>query len=275
MHNQHSLNLPTVGDMLRAWRQRRRLSQLALALNANVSARHLSFIETGRAAPSRAMVLHLAEQLEVPLRERNLLLVAAGFAPAFAEPALADVVMAPASAIIAQILTGHGVCPALAVDGHWNMLHANMAVTRLLVGIDPDLLRPPINVLRLALHPGGLAPRTLNYAEWRHHLLARLRQQAGSSGDPVLLALHAELMALPPPIQNLAALPRAPGDMREADGRAIAVPLQLQVELGVLNLISTTTVFGTPQNITLSELAIEAFFPADPATAALLRQMEQ
>ena len=207
------------------------------------------------------MLLHLAEQLEVPLRERNALLLAAGFAPRYAERGLDDPALAPASQVVATILRGHFPNPALAVDRHWHMLAANEAVAPLLAGVaEPALLAPPVNVLRLSLHPGGLAPAILNLPVWRGHILGRLQRQAQASADPVLAALHAELTALGGP---LAAEP--------AEG--IAVPLELATREGALSLIGTVTVFGTPTEVTLAELAIEAFYPADAVTAARLRRL--
>ncbi|WP_237217137.1 MmyB family transcriptional regulator [Falsiroseomonas oryziterrae] len=255
-----------VGALLRGWRQRRRRSQLDLALDAEVSQRHLSFIESGRSAPSREMVLRLAEQLEVPLRERNALLLAAGYAPAYAERALDDPAMEPARRAVETILAAHAPHPALAVDRHWRMLAANAAVAPLLAGIDAALLAPPVNVLRLSLHPRGLAPRIRNLGEWRAHLLERLRRQVAASGDAAVAALIVELSAFPAPEP---APPTQPGLLPGG----IAVPLVLEGPNGILSLLSTTTVFGTPAEITLSELAIEAFYPADAGTAARLRAL--
>lgn len=253
----------TIGDQLRSWRQQRRLSQLDLACEANISARHLSFVETGRAQPSRAMLLHLCEQLQVPLRERNRLLLSAGFAPIFPERALDDPALGAAREAIELVLTGHEPYPVLAVDRHWHLVSANQAVARLLDGIDPALLAPPVNALRISLHPKGLAPRIRNLAAWRGHLLARLRQQMDLCADPALIALHDELKGYPAP---------APGRPEaSADGAAMVVPLMLATERGELSLFSTTTVFGTPIDVTLSQLAIEAFYPADAATAEALR----
>lgn len=255
-----------VGALLRAWRQRRRRSQLDLSLEAEVSQRHLSWVESGRAAPSREMVLRLAERLEVPLRERNALLLAAGYAPAFPGRPLEDPALAAAKQAVELILHAHLPHPALAVDRHWRMVAANAAVAPLLAGVaNRALLTPPVNVLRLSLHPRGLAPCIANLAEWRAHLLERLRRQVEATGDPVLAALLAELAALPPPAE--AAAPSAPS---LAPG-GIAVPLLLDSPAGRLALLSTTTVFGTPVEVTLAELAIEAFYPADAATADRLR----
>lgn len=255
--------LHTIGEHLREWRTRRRLSQLDLALEADISARHLSFVETGRAQPSRDMVLHLAERLDLPLRERNVLLVAAGYAPVFAERRLDDPALAAARAAIEQVLAGHEPYPALAVDRGWTLVAANQAVAPLLAGVAAALTAAPVNVLRLALHPEGLAARTVNLGEWRAHLLARLRRQIELTADPGLIALLQELETYPAPRQ----LPSS----RAADGAAIAVPLRLRVGDRELAFFSTVTVFGTPLDITLSELAVEAFFPADAATATALR----
>src|SRR5215211_7102926 len=188
-----------VGDLLRDWRQRRRLSQLDLAMEADVSARHLSFLETGRARPSREMLLRLSEPLDIPLRERNELLLAGGFAPVFPERSLDAPALKAAREAVERVLKGHEPYPALAVDRHWSLLTANDAVTPLLVGVGKDLLRPPINVLRLSLHPKGLAPRIANYAQWREHVLERLRGQVDVSADAVLADLLEELRGYPAP----------------------------------------------------------------------------
>jgi len=255
-----------VGDLLREWRQRRRMSQLDLACEAEISTKHLSFLETGRATPSRDMVLHLAEQLDVPLRARNALLNAAGYAPVFPERQLDDPAMAAARQAIDLVLAGHEPHPALAVDRHWCMAAANRAVAPLMVGVDPVLLRSPVNVLRVSLHPGGLAPRTVNLAEWRAHLLAGLRQQIEVSGDPVLVDLLAELRGYDVPAGPS---PRA----TSPDSATVAVPFRLATDHGVLSFLSTITVFGTPIDVTLSELALECFYPADQATAEAMRQL--
>jgi transcriptional regulator with XRE-family HTH domain len=255
-----------VGDLLRQWRQRRRLSQLDLALGADISTRHLSFLETGRSRPSRDMVLHLAERLEVPLRERNSLLLAAGYAPAFGERPLSDPALESARAAVDRLLAAHEPYPALAVDRHWSMLAHNGAAGRLFTGVAPALLAPPVNVLRLSLHPEGVAPRILNLAEWRRHVFARLGHQVDLTGDPVLADLLSELRAYPAPVD-----PDPPA--AEPSPTQVVLPLRLATPAGPLSLISTTTVFGTPVEVTLSELALETFFPADPASAALLRAL--
>jgi transcriptional regulator with XRE-family HTH domain len=255
-----------VGELLREWRQRRRLSQLDLATDADVSTRHLSFLETGRAAPSREMLLRLAEQLQVPLRERNVWLAAAGYAPMYAERALSDPALDAARAAVEAVLRGHEPHPALAVDRHWNMHAHNRMLPLLLQGGDiaAELLQPPVNVLRLSLHPRGLAPRILNLGVWRAHLLDRLHHQAALTADPVLAALAEELRSYPAPQSS------PPG---EALGHPVAIPLRVQTPAGPLAFISTITVFGTPVDITLAELALETFFPADEATAATLRRL--
>src|SRR5215469_15486958 len=240
-----------VGNLLRKWRERRRMSQLNLACEAEISTRHLSFLETGRAQPSREMVLHLAERLAVPLRERNVLLVAAGFAPVFAERSLEDPALHSSRKAVDLVLAGHEPYPALAVDRHWTLIAANGAVGRLIGGADAALLQPPVNVLRLSLHPQGLAPRIANLPEWRAHLLARLRQQIEVTADPGLETLMKELRGYPTPIS------RAPTAPDKFGG--VVVPLQLVTQGGKLSFLSTTTVFGTPVDVTVSELAIESF----------------
>ncbi len=256
------------GRLLRHWRSQRHVSQLALALQAEVSARHLSWLETGKAQPSRAMVLRLAEQLDVPLRERNALLAAAGYAPMFAERTLDDPALAPARAALQRLLSAHEPWPALAVDRHWNLVAHNRLVPLLMAGADAALLQPPINVLRLSLHPLGLAPRIANGAAWRAHVLARLQRQLAATGDAVLAALLAELRALPDAAGPAGAAP----PLAEGHGD-VAVPLSIQAASGVLNFITTITVFGAPHDVTLSEIAVETLLPADEATAAALRAM--
>jgi transcriptional regulator with XRE-family HTH domain len=249
---------PGVGPLLRDWRRRRRLSQLDLALEAGVSARHLSFVETGRSRPSPDMVLQLAEQLDVPLRNRNQLLLAAGHAPVFEQHDLEDPEMAPVRRAIDLILDGHDPYPAVVIDRAWEMLGANRAVALLIAGVAPDLLEPPVNVLRLSLHPDGVAPRIVNLGEWRGHLLDRLERQIALTGDPALTALLDELSAYPAP-------------QRDAGEPEIAVPLRLDTELGELSFISTVATFGTAVEVTASELSIESFFPADEQTAEAVR----
>src|SRR5471030_1462011 len=253
---------PHVGDHLREWRQRRHLSQLDLAGDAEISARHLSFVETGRAAPSRDMVLKLAERLAVPLRERNVLLVAAGFAPAFPQRSLDDPALKSARAAIDLVLRAHEPNPALAYDRHWNLVSANRMVMPLLEGIPARLLGQPFNILRLAFHPQALAPRTVNLAEWCGHLLERLHRQCEATADPELIKLYHELKTYPIPVRS-----------RPLAADTVAIPFKMRFGGEILSFISTTMVFGTPVDITLSELALETFFPADDLTAERLRNM--
>jgi transcriptional regulator with XRE-family HTH domain len=252
-----------VGLQIRDWRQRRRRSQLDLALDAEISARHLSFLETGRSRPSREMVLRLAEKLDVPLRERNELLVAAGFAPLFPERPLDDPTLKTARRAVDLVLKGHEPFPALAIDRHWTLIASNAAVAPMLVGVEKSLLEPPVNVLRLSLHPGGLAPRIANIGEWRAHLFERLRSQIDLTADRKLIELLEELKGYPVPEQQ-------PAEPPAVDYGSVVVPFRLRTGDGELAFFSTTTVFGTPIDITLSELAIEAFFPADEATASAI-----
>jgi transcriptional regulator with XRE-family HTH domain len=251
-----------IGDHLREWRQRRHLSQLDLAGDAEISARHLSFVETGRAAPSRDMVLKLAERLDVPLRERNVLLVAAGFAPAFPQRSLDDPALKSARAAIDLVLKAHEPNPALAVDRHWNLVSANRMVAPLLEGIPERLLGQPFNVLRLSFHPEALAARTVNLAEWCGHLLERLHRQCETTADPELIKLYHDLKTYPIPARS------AP---LSADN--VAIPFKMRLNGDVLSFFSTTMIFGTPVDITLSELALETFFPADDLTAERMRNM--
>ena len=260
-------NRKPAGEHLREWRSKRRMSQLELASEAEISARHLSFLETGRSQASREMLLHLSEQLDIPLRERNVILVAAGYAPVFEERLLTSPKMAAARQAVERVLKGHEPFPALAVDRHWELVSANAGVRRLLAGVDEELLKPPVNVLRLSLHPSGLAPRIANLTEWRAHLLMRLRTQIEQTADTVLIDLLAELTKFP--ATNMLK-PRMPPPRDETAG--VFVPFQLVTDHGRLSFISTTTVFGTPIDVTLSELALECFFPADDATALALQR---
>jgi transcriptional regulator with XRE-family HTH domain len=262
-----------IGEQLRQWRQRRRLSQLALATGAGVSQRHVSFVESGRAMPSRELVLALAKQLDVPFRERNELLLAAGFAPIYRERPLTAPELAPARAAVELVLEAYEPFPALAIDRHWTLMLSNRAVAPLLARVHPSLLQPPVNVLRVSLHPAGLAPHITNLEQWREHVLSRLEAQVTVSADRVLVALLDELRALGAGDERAAAA-RPSRDERASSPEplaGVAVPFQLDTERGRLSFLSTTTVFGTPIDITLSELAIEAFLPADAATAAALR----
>ncbi|HEY8509170.1 MAG TPA: helix-turn-helix domain-containing protein [Steroidobacteraceae bacterium] len=260
--------LRPTGELLRTWRERRRMSQLDLAGHADTSARHISFLETGRSMPSREMLLRLAERLEIPLRDRNALLVSAGYAPMYAQRSLDDPALQPARRAIELVLAGHEPYPAIAIDQHWTLVSANAAVAPMLIGVDQQLLVPPVNVLRLSLHPGGLAPRIENLAQWRAHLLERLRHQIELTADPTLAELLKEIESYP---AAEGASAGALGSELEYEG--VVVPLKLRTQAGVLSMFSTTTVFGTPLDITLAELAIESFFPADAQTAQALRQI--
>ncbi|GAA5051976.1 helix-turn-helix domain-containing protein [Nocardia callitridis] len=250
----------TAGDLLRHWRLERRLSQLELAGRADTSARHLSFLETGRATPSRTMIAHLAEHLEIPLRERNRLLLAAGYAPAYAEPAIDTPAMVAVRAAMRQILVGHEPYPALAIDQNWTMVEANSGVGLLLSGVDPALLAPPVNALRLSLHPNGMAEHIRNLPEWRGHVLARLTRQIEVTGAPALIELREELRSYP----------GGEADLSLPEPDQVVVPLRFEHAGRELSFLSVTTVFGTPMNVTVAELAIESFFPADEDTQKIL-----
>jgi transcriptional regulator with XRE-family HTH domain len=256
----------TFGEQLREWRQRRHLSQLDLAAEVEISTRHLSFVETGRSQPSRAMVLRLAERLSVPLRERNALLVAAGFAPMYSTHTLSDPSMSSARAAVELILSGHEPFPALLVDRHWTLVAANKTVMPMLAGVDASLLTSPMNVLRVTLHPKGMAPRIENLAQWREHVIARVQRDFDLTADETLKSLLEELRGYPS------------GEDKASEGPptsypGVVVPLKLRTPAGVITLFSTTTVFGTPVEVTLSELMLEAFYPADEFSASVLRQV--
>jgi len=252
---------PVFGDQLRQWRQRRRLSQMDLALDSEISTRHLSFLETGRAQPSREMVLRLAEQLGTPLRDRNRLLVAAGFAPIYSERSLDDPEMTPIRQAVDLILQGHRPHPALAFNADWDIVAANDAIIHLLDGLDPGHPELQGNIARIALHPAGLASRILNLAEFRRHLVHRLQSQVAATGNERLKRLLVEISTYPDPPSS---------DTWSTNLGQIAVPMRLMSAGRVLSFISATTVFGSATDIILSELALESFFPADEETAAYL-----
>ena len=248
------------GDLLREWRQRRRLSQLDLAIQANVSSRHLSFVETGRSRPTSEMILHLAEHLDVPLRDRNALLLAGGYAPAYPERGLAEPELKAVQTALKRVLAGHEPYPAVVVNRWWELVDANPGIAVFTQHVKPDLLQPPVSVLRLSLHPDGMAPRIANLREWRAHVLTRLHRQAQATGDQRLADLHDELMAYP---GGQSDKPPAATD--------VAVPLRYRSQdEEELSFISLTTILGTPMDVTVEELAIESFYPADDATAAAL-----
>jgi len=246
----------TFGDLLRHWRRLRKLSQLDLAIQAEVSARHVSFVETGRTMPSSVMVLRLADHLNVPLRERNRLLVAAGHAPVFRHSPLQDPEFGRVRDALERILKAHEPYPAVAVDRRWNILLANSALAVLLDGVDPGLLRPPVNMMRLGLHPRGLARRIRNLLEVRAHLLPRLGRQASNSGDPELASLHDELLAYGPN-----------GDTPTPDPADIALTVRIRHPEVDLCFINTITTFGTAFDVALDEIAVETYLPADEQTA--------
>ncbi|GAA3938140.1 helix-turn-helix transcriptional regulator [Actinomadura viridis] len=252
-----------VGEQLRAWRQRRRLSQLELASDAEVSTRHLSFVETGRSAPSREMVLRLAEHLEVPLRDRNLLLVSAGYAPVYAETSIAEPRMDSVRAALRQVLEGHEPYPAVVVDRFWNLIDANAAASFFMEGAPPELLEPPLNVARLSMHPDGMARNIVNLGEWRAHMIDRLRRHVALTADASLAQLYRELRDYPGDDHDLAPPP---------SGGEVVVPLRMRTDDGELSFFSTIATFGTPVDITVAELAIESFYPADERTSAFLRE---
>jgi transcriptional regulator with XRE-family HTH domain len=252
----------TCGDLIRTWRQRRHLSQLELSSQVAVSTRHLSFVETGRSKPSRDMVLHLADHLDVPLRDRNQLLLSAGFAPVYPESSLHSPQMLAVRETIRRLLAGHNPYPALVVDRWWNLVEANDSLLLLLGGVAPELLEPPINVLRLSLHPDGITPNILNLGEWRSHLLGRLRRHVALTADPELADLLTELEGYPCD---------DPMDEQHGPGEVV-VPLRLRIDGANLTMLSTVATFGTPLDVTVAELVIESFFPADEATADWLRK---
>jgi transcriptional regulator with XRE-family HTH domain len=255
---------PPLGILLKDWRRRRRMSQLDLALEAGVSARHLSFLETGRSNPSREMVLHLAEELDVPLRERNRMLLAARFAPAYDERPLEAPELEPVRRAVAQVLTGIEPFPAAVIDRWWNLVASNRQLGVFLEGVAPELLEPPANVLKVSLHPDGMAPRIANLAEWRGHLLSRLRREIAATGDLRLTELLEEVSAYPAPADRAPDVPLR---------GAIAVPLRIHGARGELTFISTVATFGTAVDVTVAELSIEAFFPADAPTADALTEL--
>jgi transcriptional regulator with XRE-family HTH domain len=253
----HSPRRP-VGDLLREWRQRRRLSQLDLAIQADISARHLSFVETVRSRPTSAMILRLTEHLDVPLRDRNTLLLAGGYAPAYPEHPLGSQELAAVRTALRAVLTGHEPYPAVVVNRWWELLDGNTTIGVFTEPVAAHLLAPPVNVLRLSLHPEGMAPYIVNLAEWRAHLLGRLRRQLAATGDVRLAGLFEELCGYPG---------GEPGEPRPSD---VVVPLRYRWEDRELAFFSMTAVVGTPMDVTIEELAIESFYPADPSTAEAL-----
>jgi len=254
-----------VGPLLREWRRRRRRSQLELALEAGVSARHISFLETGRSNPSREMVIGLATNLELPLRDRNELLIAAGFAPEYRQLAYEDPDLEPVRAAIDQVLAAHDPYPALVVDRHWELITGNRGLGLLTEGVAPHLLEPPANAMRIALHPEGMAPRIVNFGEWRVHVRHRIDRQSRLTGEAAMAELGAELVGYQGPAAE------AGGDVSEPR-HDIFIPLVLRgLEGEELSFFSTVATFGTAVDVTVAELSIESFFPADGVTAAACR----
>lgn len=259
---------PTVGALLREWRERRRLSQLDLASRAAVSTRHLSYVETGKSRPSRELVLHLSDELGVPLHERNTLLMAGGYAPVYRETPIDDPEMEPVRRALERVLRGHEPYPAVVVNRRWELVMANDALGVLIEGVEPGLLEPPVNVLRVALHPAGVAPQVVDFDEYSAHLLSRLRRQVDRTADPDLVALYEE-------VSGYAGVAADPGHHEaEAAAHALVLPMTLDRPTGRLSFFSTIATFGTAVDITLEDLAIEAFFPADGTTADALRARE-
>ncbi|MFE2870336.1 MULTISPECIES: helix-turn-helix domain-containing protein [unclassified Embleya] len=250
------------GELIRHWRQHRRLSQLELSAEVEVSTRHLSFIETGRAVPSRDMVLRLAEYLEVPLRERNRMLLAAGHAPAYNESRLDAPELHAVMTAMRQILVGHGPYPAVIVDRAWNIVDATPSIALFTEGVAPELLTDPLNAYRVSLHPEGMAPRIVNLPQWRAHLLHRLRRQVAITGDPLVRELYDEVSGYPGGEPPNAAGPGAP-----------AIPLGIRFGGEVLSFVSTVATFGTAVDITVAEISIESFYPADKRTGQILREL--
>ncbi|MEU1485365.1 helix-turn-helix transcriptional regulator [Streptomyces sp. NPDC005752] len=260
-----------IGSLLRVWRKLRGISQLELALRADSSARHISFVETGRSTPSSTMVLHLAEHLDVPVRERNSLLMAAGYAPSYPETSLASPEMTTLRAGLDQLLTAYEPFPALVMDGMYDVVTANKGVGMLLDGVSGHLLQPPLNAMRLTLHPQGLAPRIRNLGEWRAHLLERMDRQAALRSSDALRGLYEEVASYPAPAGDTHTGPDGRTDEPGPAAHPYALPLRIEAGGQVLSFISTATTFNTPMDVTVSELAVETFLPADPETAAVLR----
>lgn len=254
------------GTLLRHWRVRRRMTQADLSLAAESSTRHLSCLETGKARPSRDMIVRLADYLDIPLRDRNVLLLAAGFAPAFQERTVND--LEAAKAAMDRVLQAHKPYPAFAVDRHWNVVLSNGALPQLYEGCSEELLRPPVNAMRLILHPAGMAPRILNFAAWRIYSVSVLRQQVEVRADRVLEELLAEVAAYPVP-------PNCDAQESFETSERLATPLRVATRLGIVSFLNTVTVFGTPNDVTLAELALEMLFPADDQTVEIANRMDR
>lgn len=263
-----SSSLP-VGELLRGWRQRPRLSQLDLAGEAAVSTRHLSYVETGRSLPSREMLLRLAERLEVPLRERNRLLLAAGYAPRYAEHMLDEPALEAARAALQRLLAAHDPYPGLVLDRQWNVVLANRTAHRLTALLPEALRQAPLNIFRASLHPQGFAALTANFDEWGGHLLDTLQRVALRTGDPGLLALEQEVLTYP----NVQSLRARRGPAQSGGVPQVLLPCIVQLPSGMLSMFTTLTTFGSPHDVTLAELCVELFYPSDAASETLLRAM--
>ena len=246
-----TLHQPPFGVLLRRWRERRRITQIDLAFAADSSTRHLSCLETGKAQPSREMIVRLARVLEVPLRERNDLMLAAGFAPVFHETKIDG--LSAARSAMDRVLQAHKPYPAFVVDRHWNVVLSNGALPQLYEGCAQALLTQPVNAMRLILHPQGMGPRILNYAAWKTYSLDLMQRQIEANADPVLSSLHSEVAAYRIPGQ-----PDGPATFDETD--RLATPLRIATRLGVMSFLNTLTIFGTANDVTLSELALEMLF---------------
>jgi transcriptional regulator with XRE-family HTH domain len=258
-------NSATVGVLLRQWREHRRLSQLDLANNAEISARHLSFLETGRSNPSREMIVRLSQELQIPLRQRNTLLNAGGYAEMYPERRLGDPALNVVGNIVDIVLSGHEPNPAMAIDHRWNILATNRMIEILLRTADPSLRQPPMNAIRLGLHPAGLAPYIRNFTEWRAHAIVNLKRRIELTADRELVQLLHEVQSYP--FANI----KEQGT--QASKEEFAIVLEIETSKGVINLLTTTMVFGTPKDVTVSELAIECFFPQDEQSAKTLREL--
>lgn len=255
---------------MREWRERRRRSQLDLSIDVGVSTRHLSFVETGRSRPSPELVLAVAEHLDVPLRERNTMLLAAGYAPRYSQRALDDPAMQRVRASLQRMLDAHDPYPGVVIDRLWNVMLANAAAGALTDGVPAELLQPTLNVFRVCLHPDGLAGRTANFDDWASYLLRQLRRSVQLTGDAALEALEAEIIAYPN-LAHLRAHFPGPDGIGQGDDPPLLVPFQLLAGPVELSFFTTLTTFGTPRDVTLEELCVELFFPADDRTEQLLR----
>jgi transcriptional regulator with XRE-family HTH domain len=253
------------GKLLRQWREHRRLSQLALADKTEISTRHLSFLETGRAAPSRDMIVRLAQELQIPLRQRNVLLTVGGYAEMYPERRLKDPGLQLVDEVVRTVLRGHEPNPALAVDSRWNIFEMNRSMRALIGDVALALLEPPMNAMRLALHPDGLAPRILNFSAWRTHITGLIKQRADASADSELFALLSEVEGYDHSHMGMSSTAAAREDF--------AIPLQLATSKGNISLVTASLAFGLPSDVTVSELSIECLFPADKDSARILHDL--